>query len=96
MRYVRRLTAALTGCAAWLMVAATIANARPDPGGGVIVYPPDQTSTLATQTSIWEFLAVAGLGALMAIAAVGLVYSLRHRRTSEKSRTSDTSRMSHA
>ncbi len=96
MRYLHRLIAALTGCAALCIAAATVAYARPDPGGGVIVYPPGQTSAGGTGTSLWETVALVGLGALLAIAVVGLVYSLRHRRQAEPSRESETSQRERA
>lgn len=80
MRYVNRLIAALTGCATLCIAAATVAYARPDPGGGVSVYPPSETSVSSAGTSLWETVALVGLGALLAIAVVGLAYSLRHRR----------------
>lgn len=91
MRYLHRLIAALTGCAALCIAAATVAYARPEPGGGVIVYPPSQTSPSSAGTPLWETVAFVGLGALLAIAAVGLIYSLRHRRNAEPSRGSEPS-----
>ena len=91
MRHLHRLIATMTVCAAWCVAAATVAYARPDPGGGVIVYPPGQTSASSTGASFWEIVALVGLGALLAIALVGLVYSLRHRRMAEPSRGSEPS-----
>lgn len=91
MRYLNRLIAALTGYAALCIAAATVAYAKTIPGGGVIVYPPGQTSPGGTGTSLWETVAFVGLGALLAIAAAGLVYSLRHRRNVEPSRESEPS-----
>jgi len=91
MRHLHRLIATLIGCAAWCIAAATVAYARPDPGGGVIVYPPGQTSASSTGASFWEIVALVGLGALLAIAVGGLVYSLRHRRMAERSQESEPS-----
>ena len=89
MRHARRLIAILIGCATYCAAAATTAYAqlatRPDPGGGVVITPPSQTSVRSSDTSVWEFIGVAALGALLAVAVVGLVLSLRHRRTSDRS-----------
>jgi hypothetical protein len=97
MRHLRRLILILTGLAMSCVAATTIAYAqpvmRPDPGGGVVIYPPT-TSTAAAGTPVWEFVAFAALGALLAIAIVGLIYSLRHRRSAETS--SETSRVMRA
>jgi hypothetical protein len=90
MRYVRRLIAILTGCATWCVAAATVAYARPDPGGGVIISTPADTAATAT-TPLWQILAMVALGVLLVFAVAGLVYSLMHRR-SERSRTSEPSR----
>jgi len=90
MRYVRRLTAVLTLFATWCAASATVAYAqlaaRPDPGGGVIVYPPGSTTAASVETPLWKFIAAAALGALLAVAVVGLIVSLRHRRASAPSR----------
>jgi len=91
MRYVRRLIAILTGCAAWCVAAATVAYARPDPGGGVIISTPADTAAAAAGTPLWQILAMVALGVLLVFAVAGLVYSLMHRR-SERSRTSEPSR----
>lgn len=85
MRYVRRLIAILTGCATWCVAAATVAYARPDPGGGVVISTPADTATAGTP--LWQVIAMVALGALLAVAIVGLGYSLMHRR-SERSRSS--------
>jgi len=89
MRYVRRLIATLTGCADWCIAAATVAYARPDPGGGIIIRTPADTA--AAETPVWQTMAMVALGVLMALAIAGLVYSLVQRR-SERSRTSEPSR----
>ena len=95
MRYVYRLIATLTGCGALFIAAATVAYARIDEGGGVgggaIVYPPVKTIARITGTSYWELAAFVGLGALLALAIVGLAYSLRHRRMAQPSRQSGPS-----
>ena len=95
MRYVRRLIAILTGCATWCVAAATVAYARPYPGGGVIISTPADTAatdaTAATATTpLWQIIAMVALGVLLVFAVAGLVYSLMHRR-SERSRTSEPS-----
>lgn len=86
MRYARRLIATLTGCVAWCVAAATIAFARPDPGGGVIVYPEGTTYTASADTSLWQFALVAAIAALMTLAVIGLIASLRHTRTARPTR----------
>lgn len=94
MRYVRRLIAILTGCATWCIAAATVAYARPDPGGGVIISTPADTAATATATAgtpLWQILATVALGVFLVFAVAGLVYSLMHRR-SERTRTSEPSR----
>ena len=94
MRHARRLFAVVIGCAAWFVAAATSAYARPDPGGGVIPVNPPPAS--AAGTPMWEFVTTAALGVLLAIAVIGLVFSLRHSRSSEPSRRSEPSRPSQA
>jgi hypothetical protein len=88
MRHASRFIAILIGCATYCAAAATTAYAqlatRPDPGGGVVVSPPSQTSA-SSETSVWEFIGIAALGALLAVAVVGLVLSLRHRRATDRS-----------
>jgi len=88
MRHARRLFAIVISCAAWCVAAATAAYAQvpPDPVGGgasVVVIPP---ATSAVGTPLWEFFATAALGVLLALAVVGLTFSLRHSRKSEPSR----------
>ena len=96
MRYVRRLIATLTGCPIWCIAAATVAYARPDPGGGVIISTPADTAAAAAATTpLWQNFAMVALGVLLVLAVAGLVYSLMHRR-SERSRTSAPSRGLHA
>jgi hypothetical protein len=94
MRHARRLFAVLIGCAAWFVAAATSAYARPDPGGGV--FPVSQPIASPAGTPLWEFVATAALGVLLALAVMGLIFSLRHSRTSEPSRQSGPSRPSQA
>jgi hypothetical protein len=89
MRYVRRLIAILTGCATWCVAAATVAYARPDPGGGVVISTAADTAATAG-TPLWQIIAMVALGVLLVFAVAGLVYSLMHRR-SERSRTSEPS-----
>jgi hypothetical protein len=97
MRHARRLFAIVIGCAALCVAAATTAYAQlpdPDQGGGpVAVIPPP---SIAAATPVWEFVAMAALGVLLAIAVVGLVISLRHSRSLEPTRRSEPTRASHA
>ena len=97
MRQTRRLIAILIGCATWCVAAATAAFAMvPDPQSGSSVAPSpspaplvgDQWWNAAPSTSVaagtpaWEIITFVALGVLMAIAIVGLGYSLRHSRRS--------------
>jgi len=86
MRHVRRLITALATFATWCVVAATIAYARPDPGGGVMVSPSSTTSTASADTPVWKFALAAAIAALLTLAVVGLIASLRHTRTAGPSR----------
>jgi len=95
MRHARRLFAIVIGCAALCVTAATTAYAQlPDPGGGPIAVIPPPSSAAATP--VWEFVAMAALGVLLAIAVVGLVFSLRHSRSLEPTRRSEPTRASRA
>lgn len=92
MRYVRRLIVILTGCATWLIAAATVAYAEvlPEPplvGDQWWHDVPSTPSTSAAGTPLWQTLAMVTIGVLLVLAVVGLFYSLEHRR-SERSQTS--------
>jgi ABC-type nitrate/sulfonate/bicarbonate transport system permease component len=87
MRLARRIVAIVIGCAAWLVSAATVASATmlhdPVPVGSVAI-------TRSTGAPLWEHVAVAALGVLLALAVVAevsfalaaLVSSLRRPRRS--------------
>jgi len=87
MRLARRTVAIVISCAAWLVTAATVASATmlhdPVPAGSVVI-------TRSTGAPLWEYVATAALGALLALAVVAevsfavvaLVSSLRHSRRS--------------
>lgn len=91
MRQVRRLVAVLIGCAAWSMAATSVAYAQlPDPGGGPIDDP------TASNMPVWQFVVMAALGVLMAVAVVGLVLSLRNTGTPKPLHRSQPTRGSHA
>jgi len=111
MRHARRLIATLIGCATWCVAATSVAYARlpdPEPVGSVVA--PSQgaaplvgdqwwnsaPSTSAAGTPLWEVIAVAALGVLMAVAVVGLIYSLRHQRRSGATQRPETSQRTHA
>jgi hypothetical protein len=78
MRHVRLFIACLTGIAALCIATTTTAYATrlPDPGGVASTPPPPPHSV----TSIWQFLAYGAVGVLLAVATVGLGYSLSHSR----------------
>ena len=83
MRHVRRLIASLTGIAALCIATTTSAFAalRPDPLGVAGTPSPPPHSGM----SIWQFLAYGAVGVLLAVAIVGLGYSLSHSRRSARS-----------
>lgn len=76
MRKARRLIATLVGVTFWTVVATSVAQAArlPDPGG--IGQAP--TVVNSSGTSNWKYAIIAVLAALLAVAVVGLVVSLRH------------------
>jgi hypothetical protein len=90
MRYTRRLIAILTVFGTWCVAAASAAYAMrpPDPvgGGGVIAPRPSGISSSSVGTPLWKFIAVAAVTALLVLAVVGLISSLRHTRTAGPSR----------
>ncbi len=104
MHHARRLIAIVISCATWCIAAATVAYAKgvPDPHPAFSVVAPspgaaplvgDQwwnavPSTSAAGTPLWEFLAFVALGVLLAVAIVGLGFSLSHSRRSGPSRRS--------
>jgi hypothetical protein len=95
MRYIRRLITTLVGGAALCLAATTNAYAQlPDPYDGPINLPP--ATIPVAGTPVWEFVVTAGLGVLLALAVVGLIFSLRHPSTSKPARRSEQSPMSHA
>jgi len=84
MAHARRLIAILIGCAAWCMVATTVAYAAmlpdPVPAGSAVVPSPGSSGT-----PLWQFLAFVALGVLLVVAIVGLGYSLGRSRRSQPS-----------
>lgn len=86
MLHARRFIAILTGVAAWCTAAATVAYAKPVPDPYyVISHAPAAPITSAAGTPIWQFLVYGALGVLLAVALVGLGYSLSRSRRSEPS-----------
>jgi len=89
MRHARRLIATLIGCAASCIASTTVAYAAmlhdPVPAGTLVV-----TSPKSNGAPLWQFLALVALGALLAVAMVGLGYSLSHSRRSQPSPSSQT------
>jgi len=87
MRHARHLIASIVGVAIWCVAASTVAYAQvfPEPpfGGGV---PRDPGPALpAGGTELWKFALVAAIAALLAVAVVGLIASLRHSRSERPS-----------
>ena len=98
MRLARRAIAILTGFATGFIAAATVAYAAVAPiDSAVAPYNPHEMpgfynnyqhvapSTSAAGLPLWQLLAFVALGVLMAVAIVGLGYSLSHSRRSESS-----------
>jgi hypothetical protein len=84
MRHVRRLIAMITGISIWCIATTTTAYAfRPDPPlGGT---PPPPPKPPVPGTSLWQYLLVAAIAALMTVAVVGLIASLSHARPTRPS-----------
>lgn len=98
MRHARRAIAILTGFATGFIAAASAAYAAIAPtDSGVAAVDPHEMpgfynnyqhvapSTSAAGLPLWQFLAFVALAILMAVAIVGLGYSLSHSRRSESS-----------
>jgi len=101
MNPVRRLITIVISCATWIVAAATVAVAKGTPDLHPVIARSPQTaplvgdqwwnaapvapSTSATGLPLWQFLALVALAVLMAVAIVGLGYSLSHSRRSESS-----------
>lgn len=74
MRQARRVIAILVSCATWCLAASSAAFAMLTvPQGGSTSAP---AATIATGTSLWAFLGLVALEVLMAVAIVGLGFSL--------------------
>ena len=75
MRHTRRVIAILIGCATWCTAASSVAYAAmlhdPVPAGTPVL-----TSPGSSGTPIWQILAFVALGVLLAVAIVGMGYSL--------------------
>jgi predicted oxidoreductase (fatty acid repression mutant protein) len=104
MRHARRAIAILTGFATGFIAAATAAYATVvAPGDSAVVpvdphempgfynqFPSVTPSTSAAGLPLWQLLAFVALGVLMAVAIVGLGYSLSRSRRSQSSSRSQT------
>jgi hypothetical protein len=78
MHHARRRIAIVISCATWFMAAGTVAHAKGVPD-------PHPISTSTPETPLWQFLALVALAVLLAVAIVGLGYSLSRSRRSEPS-----------
>ena len=84
MRHARRLIITLIGVTFWCVAATTAAYAqRITPPGGDIT-PPQPPPPAPTPE--WKYVLLAAGGALLAVALVGLIASVRHSRQSQPSR----------
>jgi hypothetical protein len=84
MTHARRLIATLIGCAAWCLASTTVASASmlhdPVPKG-----PPALASPGSGGAPLWQSPVLVALGVLLAVAIVGMGYSISHSRKSERS-----------
>jgi hypothetical protein len=91
MQQARRLIITLAGVAFWCVAATvaatTVAYAQivPVPGGEGPVEPPPPPQPPPIDTPMWKFALVAAVAALLTVAVVGLVASLRQPRRSRPS-----------
>ncbi len=92
MRHARRfivtLIASVIGFATWCVAAATVAYAQlpPDPvGGGNDYTPPQGPRVPVAESEFWKFVLVAAIAAVLTVAVVGLVASVRQTRPAQKS-----------
>ena len=104
MRHLRRAIAILAGFATGFIAAATAAYATVvvsnDPAAAPVdphempgfynQFPGVAPSTSAAGLPLWQLLAFVALGVLMAVAIVGLGYSLSHSLRSQPSSSSQT------
>jgi len=106
MNPARRLIAIVISCATWTVAAATVAVAKGTPDFHPVITGSSETaplvgdqwwndapvasSTSATGLPLWQFLAFVALGVLLAVAIVGLGYSLSHSQRSQRSSRSQT------
>jgi len=86
MRHVRRFIAALFGLAILCVAGATAAFAQfaPDPAGGG-GSPAPLPTPVVSGAQFWQFLLVAAIAALLTIAVVGLIASVRQTRAAQPS-----------
>jgi hypothetical protein len=89
MAHARRLVAILIGCATWCIASTTVAYAvmlhDPVPAGTLVVTSPESSGL-----PLWQIIAFVALGVLLAVAVVGMGYSLSHSRRSQPSARSQT------
>jgi hypothetical protein len=86
-RFIATLIATLIGVATWCLATSTAAYAQrpPDPVGGDVFPAPLPPLPPAQGTEVWKFIIVAAIAAMLTVAVVGLVASLRHARPSPQS-----------
>jgi len=95
MPHARRAIAILTGFATGFIAAATVAYAAVVPNPPLVGdqwwnAAPVAPSASAAGLPLWQLLAFVALGVLLAVAIVGLGYSLSHSQRSEPSPRSQT------
>lgn len=82
VNYLRWFITTLTGAVLWFFATTTTAFAlRPDPP----LLGSTKRAAVSPQTPIWEFILVAGMAALLTVAVVFLIASIRNSRPSRSS-----------
>jgi hypothetical protein len=92
MRHALRPIAIVTGFVTWCIVAATVAYAEGQPEPPLVgdQWWNDVTPAGDTGSPIWQLLGFVALGVFLAVAIVGLGYSLSHSQRSQLSSRSQT------
>lgn len=90
-RFIATFSATLIGFATWCVATSTTAYALRDPGPADN-FPVSQTPVgpTAPDTPLWKFVLVAAIAAMLTVAVVGLIASVRQARSSLRPNSSTT------
>jgi hypothetical protein len=84
-RYIATVFATLIGFATLCVATSSTAFALRDPGpADDFPLPSNPNPPISADTPLWKFVVVAAIAALLTVAIVGLVASLRHARPSRQ------------